>query len=390
MIPTYIETERDVPVNELVIVLDAGGTNFRAATCYFDENKNPVFENFKLYPMPGVKEKVSRRKFFEIMTGYVKDIAGVSSKVGFCFSYPCDMFPNKDGKLIRFSKEIKADEVIGEMIGANLTSAMASSGLGGDKNVVILNDTVATLLAGRAGSGKRDFDSYVGFILGTGTNTSYVESNKNITKKKDLDLTKSQIINVESGGFGKGPRGEIDLLLDGSTNNPGEYTFEKMISGAYLGALCLEVIRVACKDALFSNNAKEALIKLDRLDTKEVSDFLSFPEDGNSHLGSALLNAKDEDRDSLAYLLRKIVERAAKLSAINLSSTVLKSEKGKDPNHPVCIVAEGTTFYGLKGLKPKVEYYLKKYLEGKKQRYCEIVKVENATLIGAAIAGLTN
>ena len=37
-----------------------------------------------------------------------------------------------------------------------------------------------------------------------------ITSNKNITKTKDLDLTKSQIVNVESGGFGKAPQGKID------------------------------------------------------------------------------------------------------------------------------------------------------------------------------------
>ena len=41
-------------------------------------------------------------------------------------------------------------------------------------------------------------------------------------------------------------------------------------------------------------------------------------------------------------------------------------------------------------LKAKVEYYLKSFLEEKHNRFVEIVSVENATLIGAAIAGLTN
>ena len=31
---------------------------------------------------------------------------GVSDKVGFCFSFPTDILPNKDGKLIHFNKEI--------------------------------------------------------------------------------------------------------------------------------------------------------------------------------------------------------------------------------------------------------------------------------------------
>ena len=56
----------------------------------------------------------------------------------------------------------------------------------------------------------------------------------------------------------------------------------------------------------------------------------------------------------------------------------------------ICITAKETTFYKLKTLKFKVEYYLKKYLINKKDRYIEIINVENTALIGAAIAGLTN
>jgi hexokinase len=44
----------------------------------------------------------------------------------------------------------------------------------------------------------------------------------------------------------------------------------------------------------------------------------------------------------------------------------------------------------MKTLKSRIEFYLKDYLEDKKYIYTEIVRVENATLVGAAIAGLTN
>jgi hexokinase len=85
-----------------------------------------------------------------------------------------------------------------------------------------------------------------------------------------------------------------------------------------------------------------------------------------------------------------MVERAAKLTAINLSSAAIKCGKGRSPSRPVCIVAEGTTFYHLRSLKHKVEFYLTQYLTKEKDIYYDIVNVENATLIGAAIAGLTN
>lgn len=398
MIPTYIETDKEVPINKPVIVMDAGGTNFRVAIVHFDEDRKAVIEKFKLYSMPGVEEQVSKEKFFEIMAGYVKEVISISNNVGFCFSYPAEIFPNKDGKLIRFSKEINAKEVEGQMIGENLNIALGALGHA-SKHVVLLNDTVATLLAGRSGFQNRVFDSYVGFILGTGTNCAYIESNENIAKKPDLDPAKSQIINIESGGFGKAPMSTIDNQFDMSTKNPGEHTFEKMISGAYFGPLCLRTIHVAAEDGLFSNTIAEELKKIQQISTKDVSDFMYYPLGGRNPL-SSVFNGHDgqappfrragQDAVMLYYLLDRLIERAAKLTAINLSSVTIKDGKGQNPCRPVCIVAEGTTFYQLKSLKQRVECYLKKYLKGQKNIYYEIVNVENATLIGAAIAGLTN
>ena len=388
MIPTYIETQKDVPTDKHVVVMDAGGTNFRVAVVHFNRDKQPVIEDYQLHRMPGLDEEVSKDRFFEIMAGYVRDIVDKSSNIGFCFSYPTETLPNKDGRLIRFSKEIKAAEVKGQMIGENLNTALASMGFKNRKHIVILNDTVTTLLAGRAASFGRSFDSFVGFILGTGTNCAYIESNKNITKKLELDPAKSQIINIESGGFGKGPLGAIDKEFDKSTKNPGEHTFEKMISGAYLGPLSLMIIQKAAQENLFSAVTCDKLNSLKELTTKDISVFLQQSNDGDNPLSAAVAN--HDDLALLLELVEKIVERAAKLTAINLSSAVLKSGKGQDPNRPVCIVAEGTTFYKLHNLKSQVEFYLTKYLQEQKGRFYEIISVENATLIGAAIAGLTN
>ncbi|MBW8041038.1 MAG: hexokinase [Planctomycetes bacterium] len=390
MLPTYIEIERQIPLNKPVIVMDAGGTNFRVATVSFDQDGKSNIENFKLFPMPGVKQQVSKDEFFNIMAGYLDEIIDKSANIGFCFSYPIEIFPNKDGKVLYFSKEIKADEVAGNMIGQNLNAAISSSGNADKKHIILLNDTVATLLAGRADVKGISFDTYIGFILGTGTNCSYIDLNKNITKAKDLDLTKSQIINVESGGFGKAPQGKIDKDFDQSSNCPGMYTFEKMISGAYLGPLCLWTVRTAAKDGLLSKDSSENVKKIKELSTKDVNDFMSYPQGKGGPLSSALKTASQEDLATAYYLIDRLIERAAKLTAINLSAAAIKSGKGHNPCRPVCIVAEGTTFYQLKSLKQRVEYYLKDYLVNENGVFYEIINVENATLIGAAIAGLTN
>jgi len=388
MIPTYIEVGAEVPTNKRVIVADAGGTNFRVATVYFDDQKKPVIENLRLFKMPGVQHEIGKNEFFKIMAGFLKDVVSTSQNIGFCFSYAVEIFPNKDGRLIRFSKEVKAKEVEGQLIGENLNRALVSMGLGGDKHIVLLNDTVTTLLAG-VGYKNKTYGSYIGFILGTGTNCCYVEENSNIKKTKDLDPAKSQIINTESGNFGKISRGKIDVAFDKSTVNPGVHKLEKMISGAYLGPVFLRTVHKACVENMFSTAAAGELWQMSELETKDMNDFLQYPY-GKNPLANACRAGNDKDTLTLYHIADRLTERAAKLTAINLSAMAIKSGEGTDPTKPICIVAEGTTFYQMKTLKPRVEFYLKQYLENKLGIYYEIISVENATLIGAAIAGLTN
>ncbi|MBN2316708.1 MAG: hypothetical protein JXM79_22465 [Sedimentisphaerales bacterium] len=389
MIPTYIEVGQDVPADQPVIVLDAGGTNFRVATIRFDDSGNASVENLIQKSMPGLEKETSKEDFFATIAQYMTDVAQASEKIGFCFSYPTEILPSKDGRLIRFCKEVKAKEVEGELIGENLLAALARAGHKGHKSVVILNDTVATLLAGVSASHAFTYDSYIGFILGTGSNCCYVESNQNITKTSGLDDNAGQIINVESGAFDKAPRGTIDILLDKSTLDPGQYTFEKMFSGAYMGPLCLKALQESARQDLFSKTVADKMLAIDNLQTKDVNDFLRSPH-GPNVLAIICTAGTTQDYAVVWYVLDGLIERAAILVAALLSSVVLKSNKGTNPCKPVCITAEGTTFYELKSLKAKIESYLRSVLQEKHGRYVEIVNVDNATLIGAAIAGLTN
>lgn len=388
MIPTYIETGGEIAVGESVVAIDAGGTNFRVARVRFDEQRRPIIEGMKTEMMPGVKEEVGKDEFFEVMAGYIRDMVERQESIGFCFSYPTEIFPNKDGRAILLCKEVKAKAVEGEIVGENLNLALRGMGGKGAKRIVILNDTVATLLAGK-GSSDRLFGGYIGFILGTGTNCCYVEKNSNITKVSGLDPQKSQIINCESGGFGRFRRGRIDLEYDRTTVDPGVHVFEKLISGAYLGPISLRTIRKGCEEGLFSREVCRQVEKIHELETKELNDFMHYPF-GDNPLAVICAGGQKADAAAMYFLVDRIVERAAKLTAVNLSSVAIKSDAGTDPSQPMCIVAEGTTFHHLKGLKTRVEYYLTEYLEKKRGIYTDIVSVENAAIIGAAIAGLTN
>lgn len=390
MIPTYLEVDQEIPCNRPVIVLDAGGTNFRVATVYFTEDREPVIEHFRRYPMPGVREEVSKERFFQIIADFVRPVVETSPKIGFCFSYPTEIFPNKDGRLLHFSKEIQAKEVEGELIGQTLAETLQAEGQAERKHIVMLNDTVATLLAGKVAFRARPFENYLGFILGTGLNCCYIEANSRITKKPELEQHRRQIVNIEAGTFGKGPRGQIDRQFDADTTNPGMYGQEKMISGRYLGALCLATLQQAAEAGLFSTPTAEILQEASDCSTKDVNDFLHFPPGPQNPLAGISRQDTEADQVAAYLILDRMVERAAKLAALNLAGPIIATDTGRNPCAPVCITAEGTTFYELRSLKKRTEYYLKSFLEDRRDRFYELVSVENATLIGAAIAGLTN
>jgi len=391
MIPTYISMDKQLPEDEPVIVIDAGGTNLRVAVIHFDTAKKPVVEDFKLYSMPGTKGEISKDEFFDTLASYLMPIIDKSSKISFCFSYPATILPNKDGKLIKFSKEVKVRDMKGVAIGENLLQALKKHGCKDDKSIILLNDTVATLLAGKASAPDRVFDSYIGFILGTGTNTCYIEKSSNIVKVPGLEGSDgSMLINVESGDYNKVARGRIDEEFDQTTANPGNFIFEKTISGAYQGGLILSVIRKAAENGLFTNGFLSKLAALKELSGKEIDDFLFYPYEGNTL--AMMCGAKDEEEDRLVlyYIIDAVIERAAKFVAYNLTAVVLKTGKGTNPLVPICITADGSTFYKSKLFRGKLDYYIRTFTNDDKKVYCEFVKVDNGTLIGTAIAGLLN
>ncbi len=384
MLPTYIEAEGEVKANDPVVAIDAGGTNFRAAKVYFDNDLNLVTENLQQYKMPAIEKELSKKEFFDTFARYLEDYKTESEKIGFCFSYAAEIFPNKDGKLLEWSKEIKAPEVIGEMVGEQMLAAMGTPG----KQLVLMNDTVSTLLAGKAAKAGKSYDTYIGFILGTGTNTSYIEANKNITKNPELDPTGSQIINIESGNFDKLPRTDIDIAFDNSTKNPGRYSFEKMFSGGYFGGLCTTALKQAAAEGLFSAGTQKNVEAFNELSTEEVNKFVSGVELKKNVLAKALVN--EEDQSTAATIINGLIERAAKLVAANLAAVILQTGKARSPVKPVLMTIEGTTFYKLNRFQEMFEAFLHEFLSGDNQRYYEIVEVENSSLLGAAIAAIVN
>jgi hexokinase len=280
MIPTYIEADNQFLTGVPVLAVDAGGTNFRSALVEFNSQGKLEITKLINSKMPGLEGEITKDEFFKIIAGYVKSNAELADRIGFCFSYPTEILPDKDGRLLQFCKEVQAPEVVGTLIGKNLLESLGME----EKQIVLLNDTVATLLAGKSASFGRVYDSYIGFILGTGTNTCYIESNRNISKVKNLDPAKSQIINIESGNFRKVPQTDLDILFDNTTVNPGDYKFEKMFAGGYFGGLCLSTLKSAAKEGVFTSGTSSKILELDDLSSEDLNNFVLKPVSGRGPL----------------------------------------------------------------------------------------------------------
>jgi hexokinase len=379
MIPTYIEAENEFLRDTPVLAIDAGGTNFRAALITFGNDGKVHSGDILRYIMPGLDGEISANQFFETFAKYVAPLAEKTERIGFCFSYPTEILPSKDGRLLQFCKEIQAPEVVGQLIGKRLLETLGTP----SKKIVLLNDTVATLLAGKSTSQGREYDSYIGYILGTGTNTCYIEQNRNILKSSSLDRSASQIINVESGNFSKGPRSQLDRFFDSTTSDPDNYTFEKMFAGGYFGGLCLSILKTAAAEGLFSDSVPGKVMAISDLTSEEANDFIKARK---GRLASAFQSI--ESAEAAATIIDCLIDRAACLAAANIAAPVLKTGKGKDAGNPILVTIEGTAFYKLHNLRERFEEYLGGYLEGERKRYLEFTEVKNSSLLGAALAGL--
>lgn len=378
MIPAYIGLPAQLPRNRKVAVLDAGGTNLRAALIAFDANGKAGIEKIVKSEMPGSKKEVTADEFYNILTEQLLQVMPPEiDRIGFCFSYPAEITEKCDAKLLFWSKQIKAPEVVGQYVGTELKKRLAAKGRKAE--IVILNDTVATLLAGYTEMPAAE--SFVGFILGTGTNTAYLENTAAITKCPGAQKFGAQMsVNVESGHFAKLPRTAFDIEFDKTTQDTGKGLFEKALSGVYMGGVALAAMKAAAKEGIFSAAAAKEIDTLSALNNKDIDDF------GANVAGCPLFAGWDDaDKTAAREITKPLYERAARLTAVNIAVAAIRGGKKS-----VCVNIDGSTYYKTKTVSfPEiVTRELDKMLKPRGIAY-KLIKVDEAPVFGAAVAALT-
>lgn len=373
MLPTYLYSSGKLKKGEKAIVIDAGGTNFRRALIGFD-GKKAVIDCLDKRQMPGAEEPATWNDFISGVADCVQPLIKQTKNIGFCFSYPVEITPECDGKVLGLTKQVKIEGASGSYLGASLRAELEKRGEQPDR-IVVLNDTPATLLAGKVLS-KGSYDGYIGLVAGTGCNTCCeIECDK--IEKLGLSGGGKMLVNIESGSFDAFPRGDADLAMDEELPDTGEYIAEKMISGRYLGQVCMYTLKMAAKEGLFSERATEIIEKMTEVTTPTIDKWGSgrFPKGFNS-----------EDRVNLVYIISEIFERSARCIASKLCGIL--EVTGAGSSRPVCIAVDGSLYSESKLLRPELERFMDVYAGEIMGRRYEFINAENMSLIGTAAAVL--
>jgi hexokinase len=402
MIPSYISPVSRVPPGKTVLALDAGGTNLRASLVRFDEGAKAVAQETQKVPMPGTQGHLSAEQFFDQIAAVAAPLlekagSGIGG-IGFTFSYPMTITEDADGIPMAFSKELDIPEVTGKPVAKGLREALSRRGVKFSGSIVMLNDTVATLLSGVVeipadGEEEKTADKYgvpggpvIGLILGTGFNTAYPEKS---IPKIGFESPVPQIVVCETGTFDIKCQGILDREYDATTKNPGAYTLEKATSGAYLGPLALHIFKQAVKDGVLKFKRSDELLAMQSLQTRDLNYFQHHPLAAEGPLGGIIGLDEAGALAVILYIAQLITERGAMLSAAVVAAGVERVQSGYEGYAPVRVAVEGTTFMIYKGMRKAFESWLHVMLFKGKPRSYVVAPVEQASLFGAAVAALS-
>lgn len=355
---TYVPTGSG-PATGQALVVDLGGTRVRAALT----DLGPSGVSCQRGPVEALLpvtrgEPLDMGTFLGVQADLVASLDVPDGlPLGYCFSYPAAPEPGGDATLIRWTKEIFVPGTEGRAVGAMLVRELGRRGIKCD-GLAVINDTVASLLAGLSGEPA---DDYIGLIVGTGTNTAALFDRNMIPKfPAGLEWTGPVPVNLESGNFNPPHLTPVDDQIDESSDNPGAQRFEKAVSGAYLG----RVLAAALPGSDFD------------------------PDSGSA--GVVQMAGRSPDGGQAARVAASILERSARLVASSLAGLI--GCLGPGPGErTVKIIAEGGLYWGAPGYSAMVNSTLDQLLGelGPTGVTASISSIESANLAGSTLAALS-
>lgn len=360
------------------VVLDAGGTNVRAAHISMQGKKvafitEPQADRTLMHDAqtPG---QVSSHAFFERQAALIQKICPAPEfNLGYCFSYPSTNTPDGDAALVNWTKGINVAGMIGVPLRAQLTDALKAQGQIAH-HTPILNDTVTTLAA--AAWMEPDCDTYIGLIAGTGMNAAGFYRTEQITKlsaddAKGWQADELMAVNLEIGNFHPPFLSHFDDELDaaGVDDNPGKQRLEKALGGKYTAELYGRIV------------GREACLAL--------PDAWAFDPEAGSRTHAGHVTQLRRYHGIMADVATVLIDRSADLTAAALAGVLKSQDLKTGQQHTVGILAEGTLFWQTEGYRERVESTLNALTPSHVTvRILQNMSDVDANFIGAACAAL--
>ncbi|AOW31187.1 hexokinase [Candida albicans L26] len=387
------------------LAIDLGGTNLRVVLVKLGGNRDFDTTQSK-FALPAHMRTATSDELWDFIAKCLKEFVdeiypdGCSEPLplGFTFSYPASQNRINEGILQRWTKGWSIDGIEGKDVVPMLQKAIKKVGVPIDV-VALINDTTGTLVA----SMYTDPEAKMGLIFGTGVNGAYFDVVKDIPKLEgkcpsDIPPESPMAINCEYGSFDNEkyilPRTKYDVQIDEESPRPGQQTFEKMISGYYLG----EVLRLILLE--FAEE-KKLIFKgqnLDKLKVPYVMD-ASYPskieEDPFENLSDVAdlfreklgIETTEPERKIIRCLAELIGERSARFSVCGIAAICQK--RGYKTAH---CAADGSVYNKYPGFKERTAQALRDIYEwpADVKDPIIIVPAEDGSGVGAAvIAALT-
>lgn len=352
-IPTYIPPPSGERGEALVI--DIGGSNIRVAGVRIsDKGEYSIISGPVTRTLPVVWE--TPESFFDFQAEMAASLHLSSPlPVGYCFSYPTQVTPERDAVLIRWTKNISVPGVEGRRVGDMLGQALRRAGVN-FTGMTVLNDTVAALAGGsRTFSSRGEYSDFIGLIVGTGTNTAaYFPVGAISPAKFDSSGFREPVmaVNLESGNFHPPHLTRFDDGLNEASPDPGRQRLEKAVSGRFLPRLF--VLMLSGRTAPPYPETREII---------------------------GLARSGSEDRES--RLARALVDRSADLVSATLAGLI----DVLNPEGKVGILGEGGVINNDPSYRDRVGTRLDELMGGVPQ--FSLLSLDNVNLIGAAAAALT-
>lgn len=358
MLPAHIFMNDSINPGHYVAI-DFGGTNVRIMLYEINSNVELILSNSRALRLKGItydftSEEYELGDIFGVIADKIMEIIepDKSYLLGHTFSFPVAITGKNESKVVAMTKGFKNRNAIGQDVNKILKEKLDFIGLDVTPNA-ILNDTTATLLAGKNCNPKTD----IACIVGTGHNICFVDND-------------NQIVNTECGSFNIGiPVTSYDQKFLEMISDESKDLMEAFVGGKNSGKMAsnyMEIVEKSCGKFFLIEKVTPQLL------SKALED--DFDSDFEGGI---------EEKSFLYAIAKVIYDRAAQLVVSELVGILKRIDPSLEREHH--IVFDGSVYEKTPYFRKCITKYIR-MMYPEKYRNITHSLVKDGSSLGAVIA----